>query len=588
MISAYPSSPSSWEPPSPEDLLRLLPQERALSITAHVLDALDCAHNQGIVDRDIRSTNILLNREGRVKIADFGLAKKFGKAGEESDAAPTAVPTTSEEGGKRAQKGNPKPAPGPTNRGVGLAAALAGSLVMLATLGGKEEAQGGTGILPVASTEETSESEPAPIAPESEEDIPGLSSRLEAYLAARNEKLGTLADSYARAIDARLEQAADAGDLELTAAFDEEKARVAELVAALAPPAVDAMVAAGEPAVLPELPEDAPESLAALRQTWTAERQKIGENLATALKQSLQALESELTRAREIDTAKAVLAFRKSLGALAAPEAGQAMPASPGTGPSKDDPLRASKEQPFENSLGMRFVPVPGTEVIFCIHETRWKDYEAYAKRTRESVDEQWKNQTHDGFVLEDRPEEHPVVYVNWEDAQAFCAWLGEKEGRTYRLPTDREWSVAVGLGGLERPGSGDTPRSLSGQVVDEFPWGKEWPPPEGAGNYSDESRRAKAPLDGADYLDGYDDGFPTTAPVMNFAPNEFGLFDLGGNVWEWCEDSFDPLYPHRVLRGGSWNYPERERMLSSYRGRTADTRRYYRGFRVVLVSSRG
>ena len=49
----------------------------------------------------------------------------------------------------------------------------------------------------------------------------------------------------------------------------------------------------------------------------------------------------------------------------------------------------------------------------------------------------------------------------------------------------------------------------------DIFPWGKDWPPPKGAGNYSDLSRKAKTPRDGAQYLDGYDDGYPTTAPAM-------------------------------------------------------------------------
>ena len=80
-------------------------------------------------------------------------------------------------------------------------------------------------------------------------------------------------------------------------------------------------------------------------------------------------------------------------------------------------------DKPFTNTLGMKFVPVSGTEVAFCIWETRVKDYAAYAAANT-GVDASWKN-FGSGFKQEDT---HPVVNVSWEDAQAFCEWLTKKE----------------------------------------------------------------------------------------------------------------------------------------------------------------
>ena len=270
-----------------------------------------------------------------------------------------------------------------------------------------------------------------------------------------------------------------------------------------------------------------------------------------------------------------------------APAAVAAAPTEEAAGKSARAPLAsATKDAPFENSLGMKFVPVPGTDVLFCIHEVRWKDYEEYAKKTKESVDSAWKIQSNDGFEITRDAEDHPVTTVNWDDAQKFCKWLSEKGGKTYRLPTDREWSHAVGIGREEDWKADTTPANVF-KPQDIFPWGDEWPPPSGAGNYSDASRQAKAPRDDAKYVDGYDDGFPTTAPVMSFEANKYGLFDLGGNVWEWCEDWFSDEQKERVLRGASWCDYERGPLLSSRRyRRTPEIRYNSNGFRVVVVPS--
>ncbi len=242
------------------------------------------------------------------------------------------------------------------------------------------------------------------------------------------------------------------------------------------------------------------------------------------------------------------------------------------TGPTSAELATLEKKHPdaFVNSLGMVFKPVLGTEVQFCIWETRVNDYAVYAVANA-GVDGGWKKS---GFKQTDT---HPVVEVSWEDAGAFCEWLTKKEmaagkikaGQKYRLPTDAEWSVAVGLGQEK----GDTPMEKSKGIEGVYPWGKEWPPPKGAGNYS---KGLKV------------DNFEYTAPVGSFAANKFGLHDMGGNVWEWCEDRYDPTEKvYRVLRGASWLIDVLPAsLLSSRRFNSSDDRRGDGiGFRCVLAS---
>jgi hypothetical protein len=156
-----------------------------------------------------------------------------------------------------------------------------------------------------------------------------------------------------------------------------------------------------------------------------------------------------------------------------------------------------------------------------------------------------WRNP---GFIQGDL---HPVVQVSWDDASAFCAWFGG------RLPSEAEWEYAA-RGGAETI----------------YVWGNQLMPvvkDQRQANVSDESEKRKfahSDFSAERAFPGYDDGYPTTAPAGSFAANGFGLFDMAGNVWEWCADWFgeryyatspasDPTGPaasdSRVLRGGSW-----------------------------------
>ena len=177
---------------------------------------------------------------------------------------------------------------------------------------------------------------------------------------------------------------------------------------------------------------------------------------------------------------------------------------------------------------------------------------------------------------------------VNWDDAKAVCKWLTEKEtaegrlpkGMSYRLPMDEEWSRAVGLAAEE----GATPKERHKKNETDYPWGTEFPPPPTVGNYADSAYHEKFPASA--WIQGYTDGFALTAPVGSFPPNQFGIHDLGGNLWDWCEDLFEAGGIKRTGRGASWvNTPgTKGSLFSSYRmDEVSEKRQRDIGFRVVL-----
>lgn len=226
------------------------------------------------------------------------------------------------------------------------------------------------------------------------------------------------------------------------------------------------------------------------------------------------------------------------VGALALIGCRKAGPAS-STGP--------QPAQPWTNSLGMRFVPVPGVRGLVAVQETRALDFERFVKETGTP------------WVPPDAETggEFPAANVTWDDAAAFCQWLTQQEqpgkvSRTdsyfYRLPTDAEWSAAAGLTGED----GNTPAAKGASEILHYAWGGKWPPPAGAGNFAGEEAEVDQ-TEPHNFIAGYRDGYAKLAPVGKFAANRFGLHDLSGNVMEWCEDWFDARHFGRVARGGSW-----------------------------------
>ncbi|MDF1814449.1 MAG: SUMF1/EgtB/PvdO family nonheme iron enzyme [Verrucomicrobiales bacterium] len=298
------------------------------------------------------------------------------------------------------------------------------------------------------------------------------------------------------------------------------------------------------------------------------------------------------TKEGEIEGAKLALAESKKLATAEKDPSLLATVEPPKTDTgqtgSKGSPGAATRDQPFENHLGMRFVPVPieggptdGKTILFSVWETRVGDYEKFIRDERKR---EWPNA---GFPQED---DHPAVNVNWDDAVAFCEWLTKedrKKGKIgvkdyYRLPTDHEWSCAVGIGEEEDPSL--FPQAKYKKLGKLYPWGKEWPPPEGAGNYRGEET-ASNPVGDGKVIEGYNDGYERTAPVGSFPLEHHGIRDLSGNAREWCQDWFDDTKEKRVLRGGSWVNGNESPLGSSFRdGYTPASRGSSVGFRCVCV----
>jgi len=207
-----------------------------------------------------------------------------------------------------------------------------------------------------------------------------------------------------------------------------------------------------------------------------------------------------------------------------------------------------TRQDPFTNSIGMEMLWIPPGRFLMgapkadkkaytwerAQHEvvltkgfhlgkypvTR-RQFAEYATATN-SPQTQWRNP---GFK---QKIDHPVVFVSWDEARKFCAWLSEKEGCEYRLPTNAEWEYACW--------AGTKPRTFGVKALAKLAW------------HSENSGRK-------------------THAVGELEPNAWGLYDMLGNVWEWCLDAWSEGYdaskvidpigvfetPNRVFRGGSW-----------------------------------
>lgn len=161
----------------------------------------------------------------------------------------------------------------------------------------------------------------------------------------------------------------------------------------------------------------------------------------------------------------------------------------------------AKIETAFTNSLEMPFVRVASINALVCRFETRVKDYQTFVTATNTEWPKPEFPQTAD----------HPAVNVSWQDAKAFCQWLGQKEGRKYRLLSDAEWSVLAGLKENQ-----DVSPMLQPPSTGHFHWGQR-PLAKDVGNFCDEAfgKKYRATYD-AKWLE-MDDGHADTAPAGSY-----------------------------------------------------------------------
>lgn len=181
-----------------------------------------------------------------------------------------------------------------------------------------------------------------------------------------------------------------------------------------------------------------------------------------------------------------------------------------------------------------------------------------------------WKNPEGPGSSIDARMH-HPVVHMSWNDASAFARWAGK------RLPTEAEWEFAA-RGGFEQR---------------TYPWGDELTP---GGKHLCNTWQGEFPN-----VDLAEDGYSAPAPVDAFPPNGYGLYNITGNAWEWCQDWFHPTYhitatrtnpvgpgvgAQKVMKGGSYlchrSYCNRYRVAARTQN-TVDSATTNIGFRCVM-----
>jgi len=196
--------------------------------------------------------------------------------------------------------------------------------------------------------------------------------------------------------------------------------------------------------------------------------------------------------------------------------------------------------------------------------------YEVTNEQFKRFREDHWSGRFQ-GEALDD--DAQPVVKISQPDAVAFSRWLTRREieagrlrtGWRYRLPLEREWMIFAQCGDDR-----------------EFPWGAQWPP--SRGNYADKTLGSRTWAD--EHIREYDDGYRVSCAVHHSGKNDWGLYGVGGNVWEWMQEFAGGK---AVVRGGAWNRAAPEHLACRVRVTFEPTDKDPTiGFRLVLAPAKG
>ena len=190
-----------------------------------------------------------------------------------------------------------------------------------------------------------------------------------------------------------------------------------------------------------------------------------------------------------------------------------------------------------------------------------------------------------------------PVETVSWKDAIAFCTQLSQKTGRPYRLPSEAEWEYACRANPVARAGSLRAGDAIGNGTVTPFHFGETITTDLANYRGTDNKEYNRSGSYGGGPKGIYRE---ETTPVGSFPANAFGLYDMHGNVWEWCQDHWHSNYEgaptdgsawidpkaekdaNRLLRGGSWDYDPWYCRSACRIDNDPGNRNYNIGFRVV------
>ncbi len=208
----------------------------------------------------------------------------------------------------------------------------------------------------------------------------------------------------------------------------------------------------------------------------------------------------------------------------------------------------------WQRQTPQREVHLPNFEIG--VYPVTNAEYQCFVRATAHRPPRHWQGESYPPGRAN-----HPVVYVSWHDAVAYCRWLSEVTGKAYRLPSEAEWEKAA--------------RGSDGRG---WPWGDEWR---------------------EEFANTWESGIGHTTPVGIYPQGKswYHCLDMAGNVWEWMDDWFQ-AYPgnrfpdedygetYKVLRGGSWYYDLGDARCTYRYGYLPLYGNGYRGFRVSRGSS--